>query len=760
MTEVDAGPRMTETSVQEPAVEIDESWILSTRQPHEEHLYLANGYLGTSLDFTGGMLFESGPAPCYVRGVYTADEPERIDRLAVLPAWNRFRYGHPATIELYDRRLDLRHGILRTELRLREERGEVRLVGEILMSRADRHQATVHLLVEPSFDGEIELLAGLEALLGGDAQVESVSAHEGALLLRSRIGPYGLGVCQALRFEHSGASVEVCTRENSATAILTFDGHAGEILEATQLSRVATTLEAPDPQGLVQGDYGSYQRIRALHVEAWDALWQTDIEVDGDPEVQQFARAALFYLWSTVREDDEWSIAPMGLSGNFYNGHIFWDAELWMYPSLLVTQPALGKSCTAYRERTLGPARERAAQSGHSGAQFPWEGAFTGEEMTPPWAETRDFQIHVTADVAIGQWWYYLATGDRAWLRDHGFPVIRACAEYWVSRVERKVEADRYEISNVVCADEYAEHVDNDAFTNAAVRQALQIAVRAAELLNVPAPREWSDIAGKIYIPYDAENQRHLEFEGYDGRVTKQADVELLSYPLEYVADPQQIERDLDYYGTVIDPHGPAMSFSVYSILSAQLGRSQDAYEYLRKSFIPNTRQPFWSFSETPTNNEYFFCTGIGGALQALLFGFSGLRWREDHIVLGPSLPPHWSALRLRGLFVQGARTDIELEPGRTVVRRHLSEGVVSVDVDLHTAAVAFAWTGEAEQLRVEMIDHEGRRLQLMEAERAGRMPFPLDGAPGARLRLCSEAGTALLDLVLRTPGMYAVHGP
>src|SRR5450759_557642 len=100
---------MTETSVPEPTVDLDESWILSTHEPRPEHVYLANGYMGTSLDFAGGMLFESSPAPCYVRGVYTAGGPDIIDRLAVLPAWNGFRYGHPSKLERYCRRLDLRH---------------------------------------------------------------------------------------------------------------------------------------------------------------------------------------------------------------------------------------------------------------------------------------------------------------------------------------------------------------------------------------------------------------------------------------------------------------------------------------------------------------------------------------------------------------------------------------------------------------------------------------------------------------------------
>jgi protein-glucosylgalactosylhydroxylysine glucosidase len=373
--------------------------------------------------------------------------------------------------------------------------------------------------------------------------------------------------------------------------------------------------------------------------------------------------------------------------------------------------------------------------------------------MTPPWAETRDFQLHITADVAIGQWWYYLVTGDRVWLERDGFPVIRECAEYWVSRVEYNRAADRYEVSNVVCADEYAEHVNNDVFTNASVQKALRIAQRAAGLLGEPTPQEWTEVADKMYIPYDPEHARHLEFDGYDGRATKQADVELLAYPLEYTTECDQIERDLDYYGTVIDPHGPAMSFSVYSIVSAQLGRAQDAYAFLRKSFMPNTKPPFWAFSETPTNHEYFFCTGIGGALQAFLFGFSGLRLREDHIVLAPILAPEWKAQRLYGLFVQGAHIDIEIEPERTIVRRHLSTGVVSAEIHRADNEVVFGWPGGPDTLQVELMASEGGTAEALTAGRGERIRASIDAAPGVRMRLCDGAGGALLDLAIRFHG-------
>lgn len=661
-----------------------DGWTLTATEPTPELLYLANGYLGTSLSWDCGLLTEQEESPCYIRGVYDNRGPGGVDRLAEIPCWHRIRYGTEARLTAYSRSLDLRHGTLRTTLELAEERGTLALEHTIFLSRADPHIAAVRIEVTPGFDGDLAFTLRLAP--GPDRGLVTLDARAAGreLVLRTRSETYGIEIEQGQSVLEQEWAIEGSSDGGDLRSTVRTRGEQGRTTTLTIVAHIAT----PPTETESATASPPYDDLRREHEAAWERLWETEIEVEGDPEVQQFARAGLFYLWSTMLEGDEWSIAPMGLSGNFYNGHVFWDAELWMYPSLLLTQPAMAKSCVAYRKRTIEPARRRAAANGRKGAQYPWEAAYTGEEMTPTWAETRDFQLHITADVAIGQWWYYLVTQDLGWLRTDGYPVIHACAEYWQSRVEYRQEADRYEISDVVCADEYAAHVNNDAFTNAAVQQALRIATRAAELLGEPAPHAWREIADRMYIPYDERSGIHLEYDGFDGRVTKQADVELLAFPLEYTTDRAQVARDLDAYAGVIDPHGPAMSFSIYSIVSAQLGRLDDAYTYLKRSYAPNTRPPFFAFSETPVNDEYFFCTGVGGALQSLLFGFTGIRLREGYVRIDPILPAHWTALRLRGLYLAGARTDIEIEPESVTVRRYLNGDTVEARIDHRSGAV------------------------------------------------------------------------
>jgi len=724
-------------------------WTLIASEPSPHLLYLANGYLGTALDWEGGVLYESTACPCYARGVYDTGGEGGIDQLALVPCWSHLRYGAPATVSDYQRRLDMRRGLVTTCFVLEEERGTVRLEQRIFVSRANPHLAAVQLRIRPEFDGPISLLAGLRRPSGSSFEVLEAGASNRTLSLVGRIPAYDIHLAEALTFQEEQWAMTPDTTETSqACCTLTASGGSGCEMILTQMVSLVSSLDAELPFRPAHHVVPDYAQARSEHEQAWASLWETDIEIGEDAEAQQFARAALFYLWSSVREDDRWSIAPMGLSSNGYNGHIFWDAELWMYPPLLLTQPYMARACLAYREDTLQPAVDRAATNGYRGAQFPWEAAFTGQEVTPHWADTRDFQLHITADVAIGQWWYYLNTQDTAWLREHGFRVIRACAEFWVSRVEYVAERNRYEISDVVCADEYAAHVDNDAFTNAAVRSSLLIAERAAQLLGEPAAPEWREIADRLYIPYDDERGIHLEFDGYDGQLTKQADVELLAFPLEHATNLDQVARDLDFYGAVIDPDGPAMSFSVYAILSAQLGRANQAYAYLRRSFIPNTRPPFWSFSETPTNNEFFFCTGIGGALQTLLFGFTGLRLREGYFSLRPVLPDHWPALRLRNLFICGARVDLEIERDSYLIRRHLETGAVAIVVRPHGCELSLNLVEGPPELQLTVIDPDStvRTATTMALNRRLTVSAP---PAGIRARLCLRQ-EPLLDVLLQ----------
>ena len=356
-------------------------------------------------------------------------------------------------------------------------------------------------------------------------------------------------------------------------------------------------------------------RLMAFHCQLWNELWQGDIRIEGDDDAQRAVCFALFNLYSFGREGTGLSISPMGLSSQGYNGHIFGDTELWMYPPILLLNQGIAESMVNYRTNRLAAACKRAITHGYRGAMFPWESDDAGEESTPTFALTGPLEHHITADIAIACWNYYCVTHDLHWLRSHGYPLMKAVADFWVSRAERN-EDGSYSIRSVVGADEYAIEVGKNirilSFANGVTR----------------------------------------EHATYNGEMIKQSDANLLAYPLGIITDPKIWEKDMEYYTDRIDPKdGPAMSYSVFCVQYARMGDAKKAYEMFRRCYEPNLRAPFGVIAETATSNNPYFATGAGGLLQAVINGFCGLQITDEGIVQVPSvLPKHWKKVTVTGV--------------------------------------------------------------------------------------------------------------
>jgi len=392
------------------------------------------------------------------------------------------------------------------------------------------------------------------------------------------------------------------------------------------------------------------ERLLKLHNQAWDELWKSDIQIEGDPQSQQDVHAMLYHLYAFTREGSSSSPSPMGLSGLGYNGHVFWDTELWMYPGLLLLHPELGKSLLEYRYQRLEAAKRNAFDKGYKGAMYPWESAASGVEETPVWALTGPFEHHITADVAIAAWNYYCVTKDINWLKEKGWPILSATADFWASRVERN-RPGNYEIKNVVAADEWAENVNNNAFTNAAARANLKYATEAAKIIGVTPDPDWMAVASNIPIP-KFENGVTREYDSYNGQNIKQVDVNLLAYPLHEVTDPEAIKKDLEYYETRVG-NGPAMTHAIFSILYSRLGDGEKAFQVFKNGYKPNKLPPFGVLAESAGGTNPYFATGAGGLIQAMLNGFGGLEITSNGIIQVKSkLPAQWKSLKLIGIGV------------------------------------------------------------------------------------------------------------
>ncbi|MEM8523496.1 MAG: glycoside hydrolase family 65 protein [Bacteroidota bacterium] len=439
----------------------------------------------------------------------------------------------------------------------------------------------------------------------------------------------------------------------------------GKSLEFAWTGAECTTKDFSDPKSesermVIFNLLNSREVLLQGHRNLWEELWEGDIIIEGDLESQQDVRLALYNLYAFGRGDSDLSIAPMGLSLQVpYNGHIFWDTELWMFPPLLLLNQDIARSLVNYRSDRLTPAQQRAINYGYQGAMFPWESDDTGEEATPPFALTGPFEHHITADIGIAFWNYYRVTRNKKWLEEKGYPVMKEIADFWVSRVTKNKDGS-YSINNVVGANEFAPNVNDNAFTNGAAITALQYATLAAKEIGISPNSDWEEVAKNIKILKfpDGTTKEHTEYEG--DRI-KQADVNLLSYPLNIVTDEASILKDLKYYEPKLAKEGPAMGKSIFAVLYARQGDATNAFRLFKESYVPNQQTPFGALSETATANHSYFATGAGGMLQTVLFGFGGLEISDKGIVQkNPILPKQWKSLTITGVGLEKKTFKVE----------------------------------------------------------------------------------------------------
>lgn len=474
-----------------------------------------------------------------------------------------------------------------------------------------------------------------------------------------------IGACSSFVFDDSFPRPEVCHRSARGVGV-----HTQEFtvrLQAGQpytFSIIGTTLSSAthvDVKNEVErltafAAVEGVERLWSKHIAAWDKLWESDIVIEGDLQSQQDIHSMLYHMYAFVREGSGLSCSPMGFSGFGYNGHVFWDADTWIFPALLLLHPELAESMIEYRYQRLDAARHNAFMHGYKGAMYPWESSEMGNEDNTVTNMYGPFENHITGDVAMAAWQYYAVTQDVEWLRQKGFSILSAAAEYWVSRSESN-EVGEYEIRNVIGADEWnqnrqgGKNVNNNAYTNGVAKSTLEAACKAAKLLNVKSDPMWTTVAEKLRFRKLA-NGVTAEHDTYDGAITKQADVCLLAFPLKLITDKEQIRKDLEYYlQTVPRKKTPAMSKSIYSILFTRLGDRERAWHYFRDSYLPNLNPPFRVIAEFDGGTNPYFLTGAGGVLQSVLMGFGGLDITDKGIVAGKgAIPDTWKSLTLKGI--------------------------------------------------------------------------------------------------------------
>ena len=271
------------------------------------------------------------------------------------------------------------------------------------------------------------------------------------------------------------------------------------------------------------------------------------------------------------------------------------------------------------------------------------------------------------------QWQYYLASGDRAWLKDYGWPVIREIAEFWVSRVEFNQTKHRYEIHHVTSPDEAYDDVPNDSFTNAAARKALDIATAAARRVGAAPDPKWAQISRQMYIPFSDKEQRHLDFDEtipHDKVTWMGSSLSWLVYPnLDLPMSAQARRNDFEFQLNELKVHGDdpnEMMMVMLAVHAAELGDGNIAGEWIARNLVGFLKPPFNVRSETAANNAGYILSTSAGFVQSFVYGLTGLRIDDKGLseAYPPVLPDAWKSLTPKNVTFRGQRYDIVVNRG------------------------------------------------------------------------------------------------
>lgn len=427
-----------------------------------------------------------------------------------------------------------------------------------------------------------------------------------------------------------------------------------------------------------------------------------DITIKNDEKLQEGLRYNLFELLQAVGKDAISNIPAKGLSGEGYEGHYFWDTEIYILPFFTLCNPKLAKGILKYRYAILDKARQRAKELGHKkGAAYPWR-TIKGEECSS-YFPAGTAQYHINADIAYSYVQYYLLTGDMNFIKEFGAEVIFETARIWIEIGH--FHKGLFKIDAVTGPDEYTAIVNNNFYTNVMAKYNLKWAVKLYNKLLDKEPKALKELYKKInlskeefvlferayenmYMPYDEElkinaqddsflSKALWDFENtpkgnyplllnyhpltiYRYQVLKQADTVLAHFLLEDEVDTETIKNSYDYYEK-ITTHDSSLSCAVYSIMASKLGYLNKGYEY----FIKTARL---DLDNTHGNTrDGVHTANMGGTWMSIVYGFAGLRIKEDYISLNPKLPSKWSELKFSFLY-KGSHILVDMKENGTEI--------------------------------------------------------------------------------------------
>ena len=627
-------------------------WVLSTLDSRRgEPAVLWNGLIGVRVGRSGAGIDGQGkPLPFFMIDEYDTSGEEKIRTLPNPLAFVWRVEGEQLVAEKaleYRQSLDMRTGLLRTAW-------TQNLGGQIVACE-------VNTAIHPS---QRQLTQKWVIKLQKPARVEVES------LFPAVFSPSGTNI----RTAQTCYGVEGRHEEKPGSKLSGRATNSASLEHVVSLGERPTSLrsKAADPPEPM-----SHEEIVAAASKVWAERWKTDIEIDGPAEDQQAVRSFLFYLRSAIHPDGGMGISPMGLSSQTYNGHVFWDADIWVFPALALLDPEAASAIPQYRIARLpaalslykdwvnqgrptgsgkmGPIEHRVSRA--PGAKYPWESSVSGKETVP--GPSR-FQDHISGSVVFA-----MRTAEALGLAKPPSELYEGVEAFYFDRSVPKIY-HRREIHGTMSPDEH--HTgDNDLYTNLLAEWCVNCGYFADAALGAPG----LVINKSFSFTRPQDGVSFLTYDNDPVRSYKQAAAVLAIYPLQYHKAEEQAKVMMERFADKVTPNGPAMSDSVHALIWARIGEDEKAYTTWRKSWMEFTDHPLMLFSEKRRKAVTYFTTGAAGCLQTVIYGFLGFRidsgqvpdpqWEKElhggrWLTVKPNLPKSWKKVTLKNFTVLGQR--------------------------------------------------------------------------------------------------------
>lgn len=642
-----------------------------------------------------------------------------------------------ADLPHYQRSIDFRTGVLTRDLVWRTPSGSrVRVTSTRMVSFVYPHLALMTIEVTP-LDGPTPIVISSQLMNRQDGvdeyHVRSAALgegkdprkarkftervlepklarrEEGSVILGYRCRNSGMTLAAGY-WNHVDApcetTIETTLQDDLANTVVSAHPEAGETVRLTKFASYHTSRGVPAEEladrcarTLARSQGEGSKRLLEEQAEWLDSYWaRADIELQGDDAVQQALRWNLFQLAQATARTHEQGVAAKGVTAGGYDGHYFWDTEVYVVPFLAYTDPNAARNMVRFRWKMLDAARRRARMLNEQGALYPWR-TINGEEASAYYA-AGTAQYHINAAVVFALRRYLEASGDTEFLAREAAEILIETARLWADLGFWSTNgAKTFHIHRVTGPDEYTTVVNDNTYTNVMARFNLRYAARTLRSL-AQRDREmfdrvqratgleldeldvWDACADAMFVPFDVEQEIHpqdsafLELEPWDWdgtsadnyplllnyhplviyrhQVLKQADVVLAMFLRSEHFSVEQKRRNFDYYDPITTGDS-SLSACVQAVVAAMVGYEDLAVDYFKRALYLDLCNAHGNTADG------VHIASAGGVWAGVVHGFAGMTEYGDRLEFGPRLPKTWDSITFR-LTRHGSRVQVHLD--------------------------------------------------------------------------------------------------